>query len=97
VRAIKAMGWATAAILGPFAVATTFLSGSRFLPGSFVFPAWLGAIAFGIAAGLFCLIRMTTNGWRRLLFAMAYIPVMLAATITYSLYFSGAILGEALP
>ena len=94
-RAIHVMASATGAAVSPFGVVTAYLLASRLLPPSFIFPLWLGVLVLGVALGVLCLFRLTANGWRRLLLSLVYIPVMFATTITYSFYFTGAILGES--
>lgn len=94
-RITETLGLATGAVLMPFTVVTGFLLASRNLPGTFVFPLWIGVLVLGVVIGVACLFRLTANGWRRFVLSLVYIPVILSTTVVYSFYFTGAILGES--
>ncbi len=45
--------------------------------------------------GVFCLFHLTANRWRRLVLSLVYVPVILATTVVYSFYVTGALNGAS--
>ncbi len=94
-RTTHVMASATGAILSPFGLVTAFLILSRLLPDVFVFPLWIAVLVLGVVLGVFCLCHLTANRWRRLVLSLVYVPVILATTVVYSFYVTGALNGAS--